>query len=46
MEKLTKQQKIDNKLFRELYPLFESMSTRGKVTTIETLIMCLSLKEV
>ena len=45
VEKMTNQQKIDSKLFMELYSLFESMSRRGKETAIETLILCLSLKE-
>ena len=45
MEKMTNQQKIDSKLFMELFPLFESMSRRGKETAIDTLILCLSLKE-
>ena len=45
MEKMTNQQKIDSKLFMEMYSIFESMSRRGKETAIETLILCLSLKE-
>ena len=45
MEKMTNQQKIDRKLFMEMYSIFESMSRRGKETAIETLILCLSLKE-
>ena len=45
LDKMTNQQKIDSKLFMEMYSLFESMSIRGKETAIETLILCLSLKE-
>ena len=45
MEKMTNQQKIDRKLFMEMYSIFESMSRRGKETAIETLILCLSLEE-
>ena len=45
MEKMTNQQKIDSKLFMEMFSLFESMTRRGKETAVETLLLCLSLKE-
>ena len=45
MEKMTNQQKIDSKLFMEIFSLFESMTRRGKETAVETLLLCLSLKE-
>ena len=45
MDKMSNQQKIDSELFMEMFSLFEKMSRRGKETAIETLILCLSLKE-
>ena len=45
MDKMTNQQKIDSKLFMEMYSLFESMSRHGKEIAIKTLIICLSLME-
>ena len=36
--------KIDSDLFMSLFPLFDCMSKRGKVTTIQTLLMYM-LKE-
>lgn len=52
MEKLFKetnkereQRKIDMDLFGLLFPLFDSMSKRGKETTIDTLIMSLIMEE-
>ena len=47
--KLTKeeqeQQMVDMKLFGLLFPLFDSMSKRGKETTIDTLIMYLLMED-
>ena len=39
------QRKIDMKLFALLFPVFDSMSKRGKETTINTLIMSLIMEE-
>ena len=38
------QWEIDSELFISLFPLFDRMSQRGKVTTIQTLLMYM-LKE-
>ena len=39
------QRKVDRELFGLLFILFDSMSTIGKVTTIDTLLMYLDLEE-
>ena len=47
--KLTKekleQRKVDMELFAVLFPIFDSMSRIGKVTTIDTLLMYLDLEK-
>ena len=50
MEKLLKltkeeQRKVDRDLFGLLFPLFDSMSRIGQVTTIDTLLMYLDLEK-
>ena len=36
---------LDKELFIKLFPLFDSMSQRGKYVTIETLLMYLDLEK-
>ena len=38
-----KQREVDRELFIKLFPLFNSMSKRGKVATIETLSFIIGL---
>ena len=52
MEKLLKltkeeleQRKVDRDLFGLLFPIFDSMSRIGKVTTIDTLLLYLDLEK-
>lgn len=45
-KKEREQKIIDMELFALLFPLFDNMSKIGKETTIETLILSLSLEEV
>ena len=52
MEKLLKltkeeleQRKVDMELFALLFPVFDSMSKRGKEVAIDTLILSLKMEE-
>ena len=51
MEKLTRKEieeiikDIDKQLFKNLFPLFEKMSKRGKEATLDTLLMYLDFEK-
>ena len=43
-KKELEQQRVDRELFKSLFPIFDSMSRIGQLTTLDTLIMYLDLE--